>query len=104
VKSAILENFAGPPDTGVFSASVQQTIFLTQVSVRIYQLIYGGRCYDHNFLRFSPIFGEKMAFFSKTNVTIHFLHNLALFCVKMPILCRLFWRKYFKNHNIGPWF
>jgi hypothetical protein len=31
VKSAILENFAGPPDTGVFSASVQQTIYLAQV-------------------------------------------------------------------------
>jgi hypothetical protein len=29
-----------------------------------------GRCYDHNFLRFLPIFGEKMAFFSKTDVMI----------------------------------
>jgi hypothetical protein len=39
----------------------------------------GGRCYDHNFLRFLTIFGEKMAFFSKTNVLIKILHNLALF-------------------------
>jgi hypothetical protein len=41
-----------------------------------------GRCYDHNFLRFLPIFCEKMAFFSKNNVSIEFLHNLALFGVK----------------------
>jgi hypothetical protein len=41
-----------------------------------------GRCYDHNFLRFLPIFGEKMAFFSKTNVMIKILHNSALFLVK----------------------
>jgi hypothetical protein len=38
-----------------------------------------GRCYDHNFLRFLMIFGEKMAFVSKTNVMIKILHNLALF-------------------------
>jgi hypothetical protein len=37
------------------------------------------RFYDHDFLRFSTIFGEKMAFLSKTNVMIKFLHNLALF-------------------------
>jgi hypothetical protein len=30
----------------------------------------GGRCYDHNFLRFWPIFGEKIGVFSKTNVMI----------------------------------
>jgi hypothetical protein len=39
-----------------------------------------GRCYDHNFLRFSPIFGgKKLPFSSKTNVMIKILHNLALF-------------------------
>jgi hypothetical protein len=32
---------------------------------------------DHHFLRFLPIFGEKMAFFSKTNVMITILHILA---------------------------
>jgi hypothetical protein len=41
-----------------------------------------GRCYDHNFLRFFSIFGEKLAFFSKINVMIKILHNLALFWVK----------------------
>jgi hypothetical protein len=39
-----------------------------------------GRCNDRNFLPFSTIFGEKkLAFFSKTNVMIKILHNLALF-------------------------
>jgi hypothetical protein len=41
-----------------------------------------GRCYDHNFLRFFPIFGENMAFFFNTNIMINFFQNLALFCVK----------------------
>jgi hypothetical protein len=63
-----------------------------------------GRCCDHNFLRFLPIFGEKMAFFSKTNVMIKFLHNIALFWVKKRQFFRNFFRrKYFKYHNIGPW-
>jgi hypothetical protein len=41
-----------------------------------------GRCYDHNFLRFSTFFGEKIGvfgMFSKTNVIIKILHTLALF-------------------------
>jgi hypothetical protein len=50
-----------------------------------------GRCYDHNFLRFSTILGKKLAFFSKTNAMIKFLHNLALFWVQnanfSPIFC-----------------
>jgi hypothetical protein len=37
-----------------------------------------GRCYDHNFLRFLPIFCEKIGGFSKTNVMINFLLKLAL--------------------------
>jgi hypothetical protein len=42
-----------------------------------------GRCYDHNhWQRFLPIFGKKLAFFSKTNVMIQFLNNLALFWAK----------------------
>jgi hypothetical protein len=39
-----------------------------------------GRCYDHNFLRLSTIFGEKIGvFLKKTNVMINILQNLALF-------------------------
>jgi hypothetical protein len=53
--------------------------------------------YDHNFLRFLPIFGKKLAFFSKTNVTIKILHDLALFGVKKTTnFLQFFWRKYFK--------
>jgi hypothetical protein len=61
-----------------------------------------GRCYDHNSKQFLPILAEKIAFFSKTNVMITILHNLALFWVKTPIFCNFFRRKYLKNHNIGP--
>jgi hypothetical protein len=38
-----------------------------------------GRYFDRNFLRFSTIFGDKMAFFSKTNAMIHFLQNSAVY-------------------------
>jgi hypothetical protein len=37
-----------------------------------FHTLFWGRCYDHKFLRFSPIFGEKMAFFLNTNVMIIF--------------------------------
>jgi hypothetical protein len=39
-----------------------------------------GRCYDHNFLRFSPIFGGKNWRFSQKPiyVMIKNLHDLAL--------------------------
>jgi hypothetical protein len=47
-----------------------------------------GRCYDHNFLRFLPNFGKQLAFFSKTNIMIKILHNLALFGVKNANLFR----------------
>jgi hypothetical protein len=66
----------------------------------------GGRCYNHNFRRFSTIFDnfrrKKLAFFSKTNVMIKILHNLALLWVKTPIFCWIFRWKYLNNHNIGP--
>jgi hypothetical protein len=34
-----------------------------------------GRCYDHNFRRFFPIVGKKMAFFLKINVIFTFYIN-----------------------------
>jgi hypothetical protein len=40
-----------------------------------------------------------MAFLQKSNV----FHDLALFQPKTPIFWQFFWRKYFKNHNTGPW-
>jgi hypothetical protein len=57
--------------------------------------------------QFSAIFAiflrKKLAFFSKTNVMIKFLHNLALFWAKnAKFFAKKFRRKYFQNHNIGP--
>jgi hypothetical protein len=53
--------------------------------------------------QFSAIFdnfGEKIGFFSKTNVMIKILHNLAFVLSQKR---QFFRRKYLKNHNIGPW-
>jgi hypothetical protein len=38
-----------------------------------------GRYYDHNFLRFSPIFGEKIGVFLKYQCYDQLFKNLALF-------------------------
>jgi hypothetical protein len=72
--------------------------------------------YDHNFLRFLPIFGEKMAFFSKTNVMIKFCIIYLCFEKKTPIFSLNFsakiflkiiasvpetiWRRYLPSANI----
>jgi hypothetical protein len=45
-----------------------------------------------------PIFGEKIAFSSKPNVTIKFLQNLALFRVENANC----WRKYLKTITSVP--
>jgi type III secretory pathway component EscS len=56
------------------------------------------------FCHFHQISANKLAFFLKTNVMIHFLHNSAVFLnQKTPIFSPIFWQKYFKNHNIGLW-
>jgi hypothetical protein len=63
-----------------------------------------GRCYDHNFPRFSPNFGVKNGVLSKTNVMIKFLQQLAVvLSKKRQYFRKTFRRKYLKNHNIGPW-
>jgi hypothetical protein len=60
-----------------------------------------SRCYDHNFLRYSA---KKLAFLSETNFMIVSLQNLAPVWVKdANFFSPIFWRKYFKNHSIGPW-
>jgi hypothetical protein len=69
-----------------------------------------GGCYDHNFRRFSPIFGdfrtifgEQMEFFLATNVRIQIFPNLALFCAKRQFfLAAFFGENILKIHNIGP--
>jgi hypothetical protein len=47
------------------------------------------------------IFGEKLAFFSKTNVLIKFFHNLAFLSLKRQFFRRFFWQKYLKINHIG---
>jgi hypothetical protein len=42
---------------------------------RLFHLHIWSRCYDHTFRRFSTNFCEKMAFFSRTNAMIKFLHR-----------------------------
>jgi hypothetical protein len=42
----------------------------------------GGRCYDNNFRRFFPIFGEKIGVFLKYQCYDQLFKNLALFWVK----------------------
>jgi hypothetical protein len=63
-----------------------------------------GRCYDHHFLRFLPIFGEKIGVFLKNQC---YDQNFAYFSFvlrqKRQIFRWIFWRKYLINHNIGPW-
>jgi hypothetical protein len=63
-----------------------------------------GRCYDRNFLRFLPIFGVKNGVFLETNVTYDhiFATTSSGLSKKTAFFRRFFWRKYFKNHNIGP--
>jgi hypothetical protein len=62
-----------------------------------------GRCYYHNFLWFSTIFCEKIGVFLKNQC---YDQNFALFTFvfesKRKFFRWIFWRKYFKNHNIGP--
>jgi hypothetical protein len=57
-----------------------------------------------NFCDFGQFSAKKLAFFSKTNVRIKFLHNLALFRVEMlNFFVEFFGENILKNHNIGPW-
>jgi hypothetical protein len=69
-----------------------------------FDLTTRGRCYDHNFLRFLPIFGEKkLAFFSKTNVMITiFAKTSSSLSKNANIFARFFVENIFKNHSIGP--
>jgi hypothetical protein len=55
-----------------------------------------GLCCDHNFPRFSTIFGKKM-----TNVMIKLFLNLAFLNIKRQIF-RHFFPNFFLNHSIGP--
>jgi hypothetical protein len=62
-----------------------------------------GRYYDHNFLRFSTIFGEKIGVFLKNQCyDQNFAYLSFVLSQKRQFFRWIFRRKYFKNHNIGP--
>jgi hypothetical protein len=64
--------------------------FLAMLAISIW-----GQCYDY-FRRFSPIFGEKLAFFFKTNIII-FLSKLAVFwIIKSLFFAQFFGENIFK--------
>jgi hypothetical protein len=56
-----------------------------------------GRCYDHNFLQISTIFGEKIRILLKNHFSDQKLLNLALFSVKNVNLLLNFPAKIFKK-------
>jgi hypothetical protein len=57
-----------------------------------------GRCYDHNFQRFFPIFGEKTGIFLKNQFQDpnFILQKRAVFGTKTPI----YFAKYFSENNL----
>jgi hypothetical protein len=64
-----------------------------------------GRCYDHNFLRFFSIFGEKVGVFIKNQCYDQLFSKLGFVLRQKRQFFRwIFRRKYLKNHNIGPCF
>jgi hypothetical protein len=61
-----------------------------------------GRFYDHNFMRFFPIFGEK--FFLEYQCYDQLFSKFSFVLSKItPIFSQNFSAKIFKNHNIDPW-
>jgi hypothetical protein len=62
------------PQTGAFD--------VTALHIVSWENMIWGRCYDHNFLRFLPIFGEKIGVFLKNQCYDPILHNLDLFLAK----------------------
>jgi hypothetical protein len=53
-----------------------------------------GRCYGHNFLRFSPIFGEKIGVFSQKPMFQNFAQFTFVSSKKRQVFRRIFQRKY----------
>jgi hypothetical protein len=78
--------------------------FLTWVKLLDKAQRIWGRCHDFKFLRFSPIFGEKIGVFLKHQCYDQIFAKLSsVLSQKRQYCCQIFWRKYLKNHNIGPW-
>jgi hypothetical protein len=59
--------------------------------------------YDHNFLRFFPIFAEKIGVILKYQCYDQLFSEFSFVSSqKRQFFRKIFWRKYLKNHNIGP--
>jgi hypothetical protein len=61
-----------------------------------------GWCYDLNCMRFSTMSCKNWRFSQKPMLGSKFCIIKLCFEWKTPIIRRFFWRKHFKNHNIGP--
>jgi hypothetical protein len=62
-----------------------------------------GRCYDHNFLRFLTIFGEKIGVFLKNQCYDQLFSKFSfVLCQKRHFFADFFGENISKNHNIGP--
>jgi hypothetical protein len=62
-----------------------------------------GGCYDHNFLRFFPISGEKIGVFLKYQCYDQLFSKFSfVLSQKRQFFRKIFRRKYLKNHNICP--
>jgi hypothetical protein len=62
-----------------------------------------GRCYDHNFERFLPIFGEKIGIFLKNHRCDHIFAKVAAVCAKnAKIFAKIFGENIFKITTSVP--
>jgi hypothetical protein len=64
----------------------------------------GGQCYDQNFCDFRQFSAKKIGVFliNQCHDEIFAKFSFVL-SQKRQFFRQIFWRKYFKNHNIGPW-
>jgi hypothetical protein len=70
--AAAANGVAAHPDHQSGNVSLEIFIFCISCLAR-------AKGYDHDFRRFSPIFGAKIAFFLKTNLIVQSLQKTAIF-------------------------
>jgi hypothetical protein len=72
----------------------------------VHPLGVGG--FMHWYVSFAEAFLNIVAFFTiaatlQFGVVRELFQKFSFLCQKTPIFSLNFWRKYSKNHNIGPW-
>jgi hypothetical protein len=65
-------------------------------------LIWSGRCFDHNFLRFLPIFGEKIGFFLQNQCYDQIFAKTSRSWEKTPIFRHIFCVNILRILTSGP--